>query len=292
MKIKMIVMDMDGTLLNKNHEISEMTKRALLEAQKNGVKIVLASGRSYRTLIQYAEVLEMAKYDGYFIGVNGAAITQVSNMKHEVLAQLQVEEIHEIFKAVKPFEIEAMAVLDDTIYDYIPVSLRSLKKAFRLENNISDDVPWTAGTFSMIVDQRKGYNYIYDIQSEEEVKCPVNKVCLAHTADHLVKPYEYLMNHLSHKYNFTRTSPQWIECAPKSISKGNALKQIANQFNIRMDEIVVFGDGENDLSMFEVVKYAVAMGNAMECVKEASFEVTDTNNQDGIAKFLKKYEVC
>lgn len=288
----MIVMDMDGTLLNGEHQITSKTKTALLKAQEKGIRLVLASGRSYRTLQSYGEELSMPKYDGYFIGVNGAAITQTSTMNHEVIQQLQLNEIKEIFDAVKPFEIEAMAVLDNTIYDYIPDSLRKLKKIFREEHQIADDVPWTAGTFSMIVDQRKGYPYIYDIKSTEEIDCPVNKICLAHTPEKLVEPYQWLTENLGHKYHFARTSHQWIECSPLGINKGNTILKLAKKLNIHPDEIVVFGDGENDLTMFKVVKYPVAMGNAMENVKKAAYEVTYSNNEDGIAIFLEKYHLC
>ncbi|MFI3283574.1 MAG: HAD family hydrolase [Erysipelotrichaceae bacterium] len=292
MNIKMIVMDMDGTLLNSDHQISDRTKKALLKAQQKGIRLVLASGRSYRTLLAYGEELSMPNYDGYFIGVNGAAITQTSTMKHEVIQQLQIDEIKEIFAAVKPYEIEAMAVLDDTIFDYIPNSLRVIKKAFREENSIEDDVPWTAGTFSMIVDQRKGYQYIYDIQSTEEIDRAVNKICLAHTPEKLVEPYEWLLENLGHKYHFVRTSHQWVECSPLGINKGSTILKLADRLGIHKDEIVVFGDGENDLTMFNAVKYPVAMGNAMENVKKAAFEITDTNNNDGIALFLEKYSLC
>ncbi|WP_249028961.1 HAD family hydrolase [Tannockella kyphosi] len=61
--------------------------------------------------------------------------------------------------------------------------------------------------------------------------------------------------------------------------------------NIPLDQILVFGDGENDLTMFDAVKYPIAMGNAMDNVKKAAYEVIKTNNEDGIACFLKKYNI-
>lgn len=291
MKISMIVMDMDGTLLNKDQKISDKTKQALLDAQEKGIKVVLASGRSYRTLLAYGDELLMPQYDGYFIGANGVAITSAKTMEHEVIKQLQLEDIERIFQAVEPFQIECMGVLDDTIYDYIPDSFRKIKKVFREENNIDEDVPWTAGTFSIIVDQRFGYSHIFDIQSYHEIPCPVNKICLAHNPEMLEKPYAFLMENLGKDYHFARTSHQWIECAPYGINKGNAIKKLATRLNIPLDQILVFGDGENDLTMFDAVKYPIAMGNAMDNVKKAAYEVTKTNNEDGIACFLKKYNI-
>ena len=285
-KCKLIIMDMDGTLLNSNGVITKRTYDALMKAQENGVRLVLASGRSWKTLQAFGEQLQMPKYDGYFIGVNGAAITETKTMTHNRISQLQVEEIQEIFNFAKPYEVEIMGVLDATIYDYIPESLREIKKQYRLENNIADDVPWTGGTFKLIVDQRKGYSEIYDIKEAIEIPVPVNKMTLCHTEEGLKDIYPALLENLGDKYNFTRTSPTWIEIAPKSVSKGNAIRLLQQQLNIAPEETYIFGDGENDLSMFPC-GIAVAMGNAMPTVKEKANKITLDNNSDGIAAVVE-----
>ena len=79
--IKLIATDMDGTLLKSDNTISPKTKHILIEAQKQGVRLVLASGRSYRKLMQYAQELEMPKYGGYLIEVNGTAVYDLANDK-------------------------------------------------------------------------------------------------------------------------------------------------------------------------------------------------------------------
>lgn len=283
---KLIIMDMDGTLLTSEGVISPRTYEALVKAEENGVRLVLASGRSWKTLQAFGEQLQMPKYDGYFIGVNGAAITETKTMTHHRIAQLQVDEIQEIFNFAKPYEVEIMGVLDSTIYDYVPDSLREIKRQYRIENNIADDVPWTGGTFKLIVDQRKGYSEIYDIKEAHEIPVPVNKMTLCHTKEGLEEIYPALLESLGHKYNFTRTSPSWIEIAPKQVSKGNAIRMLQEQLNITPEETYIFGDGENDLSMF-TCGIAVAMGNAMDLVKEKANRVTLDNNSDGIAAVVE-----
>lgn len=287
----MIVMDMDGTLLNSQRVIDPQTLDALIEAEKKGLRLVLASGRSYKSLTTFGQQLKMDEYDGYFIGVNGAALTEVSSMKHEMIRQLQVDEIKEIYAAAKPYDIEIMCVLDDSIYDYIPENVRKIKEAYRKEHQMADDVPWTAGAFGIVVDQRKGYSNIQYIHDENEVTFPVNKICFAHLPEVLDRPYRELMEKLGEKYHLARTTYQWIECQPKGINKGSTLLQLAKRLNISPDEIAVFGDGENDLSMMEVVKYPVAMGNAMESVKAIAYEVTLDNDSNGIAHFLREHEI-
>lgn len=120
MKMKLIIMDMDGTLLNQNGEISEATQKALIAAQQQGAVLVLASGRSWKTLEGFGRQLAMPSHGGWFIGVNGAAITECETMTTTVLHQLSKPEIDELFAFFMPWEVELMGVLDDTIYDYIP----------------------------------------------------------------------------------------------------------------------------------------------------------------------------
>ncbi len=289
MDIKLVVMDMDGTLLNTQGKITEKTMRSLLEAQKQGVRLALASGRSYKTLTSFGQQLQMPEYDGYFICVNGTSIVKTSTMEHEIIGQLYENDLKTIFEFAKPYEIETMAVMDETIYDYIPRSLMEIKRQYRIENNIAEDVPWTAGTFKLIVDQRKGYTGIHYIDSYEEIPNSVNKVCIAHLPEKLLDFYQDATKSLGDRYNFARTSHQWIEITPIDISKGKTILKLAKQLGIDQKEIMVFGDGENDLPMFEVAGCAVAMGNAMDTVKEKAQLITTDNDHDGIAEIIEKY---
>lgn len=287
MKYKMIIMDMDGTLLNSEGVIPSKTKEKLISLEKEGVVVVLASGRSWKTLESFGKELEMGTYQGWFIGANGTALTEVKGMKHTVLGQVSPSEIKEIFEVAKPYEVEIMGVQDATIFDYIPDSLREIKRQYRIENKIAEDVPWTGGVFNLIADQRKGYSTIHDLKDVEGFTESVNKMTFCHQEEVLKAAFEALTDKLGDRYNFMRTSHTWLECTPKSISKGNAIRKLQKMLNISKEETVIFGDGENDLSMFDC-GFAVAMGNAMETVKQAADAITADNNHDGIAEFLDR----
>ena len=84
--------------------------------------------------------------------------------------------------------------------------------------------------------------------------------------------------------------PRWLEIMKKGISKGKGVLKVAQRLGISRDEIMCFGDAENDLSMIECVKYGIAMGNAMENVKAAAYYVTDTNMQQGITKAIEHFK--
>ena len=80
-----------------------------------------------------------------------------------------------------------------------------------------------------------------------------------------------------------------IDITLKNVSKGNAVKILANYYNLSLDNIAVFGDNDNDISMLNVTKNSFAMGNATEEVKNIASFVIDSNNEDGVAKAIKKY---
>ena len=189
----------------------------------------------------------------------------------------------------KDYDVEIMAVQDNYIHDYIPDQLMKLKKEYRKENNIDEKVPYTSGTFALIVDQSKLYDNIEYVKEAKDFTEKANKMTLSHEPEELQKLYQAIVPALSSKYNFALTSPRWLEVAPLNINKGNTILQLASELSIQPEEIMVFGDGENDLSMFEVVKYGIAMGNAMPTVKEVAYDVTATNNEDGIAQAIEKY---
>ena len=90
-------------------------------------------------------------------------------------------------------------------------------------------------------------------------------------------------------YDLVCVGPTWIEVMPKGVSKGSAILRIAAENKIPKENILCFGDAENDLSMMELIPHSIAMGNAMDIVKQKAWQVTDTNMNHGIAKALERY---
>ena len=120
MKISLIAMDMDGTLLQSDQTISEKTTKKLIELQQKGIKIVLVSGRNYNRLKRYAEQLQLEKYGGYLIEVNGMAINDLQKKQREVLERLSIQQARELFALLQPYEVETQYIMDDGLYVHIP----------------------------------------------------------------------------------------------------------------------------------------------------------------------------
>lgn len=286
--IKMIAMDMDGTLLQSDNTISSRTKVALLKAQQRGIRLVLASGRSYRKLMRYAKELGMDRYGGFLIEVNGIALYDLAHDKREVYHQLERKDTKKIFAALKQFDVEILGMGDDAIYDYIPDCMIPLKIAYRKEHHLSEDTPWTAGAFAFVYDNRAGYPNQMRIQNSDGFPETLNKISVAHYPEQLVKCLPAIKVALAKEYWIGLTSPGWLEIMPKGVTKGAALQNLAEKLHISMAEMMAFGDGENDIEMLSAVGYGVVMQNALDCVKQAGSCICDSNNEDGIAKVLEQ----
>lgn len=287
--IKLIVMDMDGTLLDKDNKILPKTKQALMQAQQKGIRLVLASGRSYRKLKPYALELEMDKYGGYLIEVNGMALYDLEKEERYVQARMEAKHVQELFTYFRQWNVEIIANLDDGMYDYNPPSILEEKSEYRKKYQLPDDYPWTGGAFHFLSDNRIGYPRLTYIQEAKEVIEPVNKISVTYHANVIDEVDKRAKIDLSNRYWVGRTTRRWLEVMLPGITKGNGVQKLAKRLSISLDEIMAFGDGENDIEMLKAVKYGIAMENALPSVKEVVFDITDSNNHDGIANSIRKY---
>ena len=289
--LKAIVMDMDGTLLDGNNQILPETKEALIQCEKMGIKLILASGRSYTRLMSYAKELEMPKYGGYLLEVDGIAYYDLKENKRHILRQMTREDCEPVFSYLMTLDLESMCVFDDGLFDYIPESIMNLKRKIRQSGDYTDDFPWTGGPWNWLSDMRDGYPKITYIQSVDEIHFPVNKIQIIQDEDKLEDIYKDIYSRYHLDYEMFRTCPREIEILPKGYSKGLTLKRLMDQFGWKEDEVFAFGDGENDVSMFGVVTHSFAMGQAKEYVKEKAAHITKSNVEQGIWAALKDFNI-
>ena len=288
--IKAIVMDMDGTLLDSNNQILPKTKQALLELQEKGVRLILASGRSYTRLVPYAKELQMDSHHGYLLEVDGVAVYDIHHDQRKILRRMTIEEVRKVFLELMTLDCESMACFDDGVYDYFPDSIRAIKEKLRKEQGLPKDYPWTAGPWSWLADMRKGYPKITYLKDIDQIQPPINKLQVMQEEEHLESLYLYLVDRFP-EFNVFRTAPRQLEILPKGVSKGETLGKIMNENGWSADEVIAFGDGENDVSLFEVVTCSYAMGQARSYVKEKAAHITLSNNEEGIWHALKELDL-
>lgn len=291
MKVKAIVMDMDGTLLDPENKISPETLKALLDCQKKGIRLVLASGRNYGRIQPYLDQLELEKYGGLLIEINGIAIYDVQKKERHILRQLSKEEIREIFTYLMTLDVETIAVYDNGLFDYMPDSILKMKQELRKTLNLPNDYPWTAGPWGWFTDMRNGYPNQKYIKEFDEIDCPINKIQVLQEEKALTKVMKNLEKTYGEKFEFFRSAPKQIEIGPLGFSKGDTLERIMKENQWTRKDILVFGDGGNDISMFKKSDFSIAMGQASDEVKKYANYVTDSNANNGIVNALKIFEV-
>ncbi len=291
MYVKWIVTDMDGTLLNSRDQISEKTRAALLACQEKGIRLILASGRSYIRQMPYAEQLRLAEFGGAMIEVNGLAVNRLQNGGREVFERLGREDKELLFSELQRFEVEIHGYQDEALYYWIPDWQRPFKEQERKEKGYSPEHPLVAGPWSWVTSNVHSYPTMKEIFSGEEMPDELNKMGCSDRPERIPEVYEYLKEHFEKRYEIARTDSRSIEISRKGISKGNALKRLMEEEGVRPEEVLAFGDGENDISLFRAVSHSIAMGNAEDYVKEHATDVTGTNNEDGIVMALEKYGV-
>ena len=287
--MKLIVCDMDGTLLNSKDEISENTKNYLIACQQKGIRLVLASGRSYSRLKEYYEQLRMPEYDGILIEVNGLYTNYLQRGIRQKAKSLTMMDLKKIYDASVHHEPEIITYLDQGIRYLIPASMEPIKKAYIKEQQLPEDYPLSGGPWAWAVDTRGGYPDQKRLYSIDEFPEEVNKMTLLHRPEITQQIIDEFQGNIFEDYEMSRSAPRSLEITAKGVTKGVALRTLMEKENIQSDEVLAFGDGENDFSLFDEVKYAIAMGNAPQYVKDHAYEITATNDEDGVMLACQKY---
>lgn len=262
MKYKMIALDLDGTLKNSQNEITSKTKEALIKAQQDGIVVVLASGRPTEGIRHEAKELEIEKYGGYIISYNGAAIIDARTKETIYSQALTLEEAYEMFDRSRKYNIACMAYVDGCVMS------QDDNEYVRYESWINDMGAMPVTNF------------------KENLKEPVYKVLLTEKPELISKVEDEFKAPYQETLSISKSAPFFIEVMAKNIHKAHTLAYLAKRLNIHQDEIIAFGDGHNDMEMIEYAGMGVAMGNAVDVVKEVANYITASNDEDGIAKAL------
>lgn len=289
MPIKAIVCDMDGTLLTADHTIGPKSHKLLTTLQEKGIILILASGRSYLRLMPDALKLKMDSYQGYLIDVNGSSIYACNSQTRERLGIMDSQDIQRVTSVFRTFNVEIQFSQDAGLYTYLPDSLYTLKKKIRGEMRLPDDYPWASGMYSWLCDMRDGYPEQKLILDLKEAPASCNKISISQDP-HFMEAVTQSLPHLGLQddYELVFSDERKLEITKKGISKGNALNTLLEKLGISNEEVAVFGDSENDVSMLEKRPYSFAMDNALPNAKSAANYLTHSNDDEGVYYGLKK----
>ena len=269
--IKLIAIDMDGTLLNEKKHIDKAQKEAIHEAVEAGIKIVLCTGRPLYGILPFYEELGLSELDseGYVILNNGCSIHKTKDWELIDQVNFTSDDIDYLYKFSEGYDINFTLVND---YYYF---------------NIDDRKP----TDELITDAGFVFSDITNISLKEAKngKHKIIKIMFLGNPNIMANFQKENENILKDKYSGVLSQPYVYEILPKGNNKGTGLKKLAKKLGIKQEEIMAIGDGNNDIEMFEYANYSVAMENGTELAKKAAKYQTDSNENDGVAKAIRKY---
>lgn len=272
-----IILDIDGTLLTSNHQLPIKTQQYLIELQKRGKIIILASGRTQRRM---QPIIDLLQIDGYCISGNGYKIFHTKNQDEIVLASFNDQQIQYFFNLLKKYELEIFTFTDNILNYYLPKHLEQEKLDYIQKHHLPSNTQLVGGPYATVFNHSGAYD---EINRKDNLNESAYKLCVRGPFETLQIIQKALQNE---KCQSVITSKNWLEILPLENSKGNAIKKLFTKQNYDLNSTIAFGDGENDLQMLRVVKKGYAMGNAVESLKQNIKNVVATNDEEGVYQTL------
>jgi len=274
-KIKLICIDMDGTLLNSNHEVSEENKTAIKKAYDMGINIAICTGRIFLSARHYADLIGI---NAPVIASNGAFIKNGYMDEPIYENPLSKEMAIDIYRIVKKYGLTIHFNTWNVLFMETPAPE---DHAYVVMNR---DLP-----------EEKRVNFIINENLDEAIQNyegNILKAIVIENSDNKEKLWaakEEIKDTFRDKLHVVSSGKNNFEVMVGSVSKGNAVAYLADMLNITQEEVMCIGDSENDLSMINYAGIGVAMGNGLDMVKEAADFVTDTNDNSGVAKAINHF---
>ena len=259
--IKMIFIDIDGTLYNTEKQVTEYTKNILNIVKDKGIYVVLCSGRSNKDVCEISKDVNASKY---VISSNGALVyNYVDDLDifESVMEKESLEKMWTLCENEKKWEL----IIESKEQVYINELMFRRRPERFIKIDKIDDIS-NKNIFQMVLnieESEKGDKVKEILEKEEKIWAP--------------------------NYGVGVTCA-FFDINNKNIDKGIGIKHLIENLGIKKEETIGFGDGVNDLAMFRECGIGVAMGNAEEKLKDMADYITQTNDEHGVAKFIEKYK--
>jgi len=263
---KALVLDIDGTLVNSNKEITPATAEAIRRVILAGHAVVIASGRPLPGMRKCERDLELKKYGGYLLSYNGAKVINCST-----------EEV--IYEKTLPAHIPA------EIYEYAKAHGAGVV-SFEGDCVISGFEP---NEWVKMEAKHNGLEIKVIENFPEYIDFPVNKCMIMDGGDKDALYEKELQEKYGDSLSIYRSEVYFLEVMHAGISKAQTLDEILPTLGVKRENTICCGDSYNDISMIEYAGIGVAMGNAKPEVKVVADYITATNDEDGLVEVIKKF---
>ncbi|MCI6904424.1 Cof-type HAD-IIB family hydrolase [Streptococcus alactolyticus] len=266
-EIKLLALDLDGTLFDSQKVVSEENKQALRAARDKGVKVVITTGRPLKAVEDLLDELDLISDEDYIITFNGGLV-QKTNGKILDKSQLTRDQLRRLHGALEPLGLPFDVLSDGIVY-----SLPS------------------QGNHSHYPQANPKLTFV-ELDSFDEIPKDViyNKVVSVTDPEFLDKQILQLPKDLYEAFEIFKSREIILEMMPKGVHKAAGLQQLIDHLGFLPEQVMAMGDEENDLSMLKWAGLGVAMANAVPKVKAiANHTTTRTNEESGVAETIEEY---
>lgn len=258
--IKLLALDIDGTILKKDYSLSERVKETIQKASSSGVKVVLATGRMYSATTFITEELGL---DTPVLTYSGGLVRSSNEVFYEKMIPDNIA--RKVIKELKNFDIQLNLYLNDELYS-------------------ETETP-------VLVKYCEDRKLDYIIKSFDEIEnIQANKLlAIGKTPEATAELLEYLQKKFPEDLVIVRSLPTFCEIIAKDASKGKAIIFLADSWGVTANEIMAVGDQDNDIELLKVAGIKVAMGNATEGLKAIADYIAPSVDDDGLAVAIEKF---
>ncbi|HFV3707717.1 TPA: sugar-phosphatase [Streptococcus pneumoniae] len=256
MSIKLIAVDIDGTLVNSQKEITPEVFSAIQDAKEAGVKVVIATGRPIAGVAKLLDDLQLRDQGDYVVTFNGALVSE----------SLTYEDYLDMEFLSRKLGVHMHAITKDGIY----TANRNIGKYTVHE--------------STLVNMPIFYRTPEEMAGKEIVKC-----MFIDEPEILDAAIEKIPAEFYERYSINKSAPFYLELLKKNVDKGSAITHLAEKLGLTKDETMAIGDEENDRAMLEVVGNPVVMENGNPEIKKIAKYITKTNDESGVAHAIRTW---
>ncbi len=267
MNYKLLVLDVDGTLLNNEGVITKRTNAVIRKALQTGTIVVLASGRPLHGLIPLAQQLDLHRYGGYILAYNGAQLIETKTNKTLFEKTIDKQIFHFMEKEADKLGVGIFTYSEDKVI-----------------TNRADD---------LYIKQEASINGMAIVESKPIIDAvhynPRKAVLVNDNEEEITQLERDFKARLDGVMNVFRTEPYFLEVMPNNIDKSNGLGVLLDILKMESSEVMTIGNGAADYSMIQMSGLGVAMANSSDSVKRCADVITASNEEDGVAEAIEKY---
>ena len=265
--IRLIAIDLDGTLLSPDKTISPANRQALLNAEAAGLHVVICTGRPLSGVCPICEEIGFKSNHSYSVINNGCTTVKSSDwsvITYDALSEEDLVYLDQLNQEIHPqlslFDLNRYIILN-----------RDPSEIAKMDASIVSAVPVSLG-LREVLEAQPIFQGMFIDQKEQ--------------IDAFQETYEEA---LSQRFHTIRSQPILFEILPKCVNKATGLKALAEHLGIPREQIMAIGDENNDIEMIEYAGLGVAMGNAPDAIKALADVTTTSNEEDGVATAIKRY---